>query len=577
MPAISVIVPVFNIEPYLHRCVDSILKQVFTDFELILVDDGSTDRSGAICDEYAAQDSRVHVIHKENGGVSTARNAGIDWAVANSDSQWLAFVDSDDWLHPNYLAYLYRAAMENGVKVSACGYRNATDQSEIIEMEDYSTTVLLWEELFLKGGLLSEVSWSKLYAKNVLHGLRYPVGKCHEDEFLTYKLISQSPSISLVNCDLYYYFYNCDGLTKTSSPLKPWELVEAFEERLEYFQEQRNRKVLPKCIDRYLWSIFKAGRGLQVTEGIPEKDRAYWGKQMQKKMRHILFRYFPMTLKRSYVRYYVLAYPNLLEPLRRVYHAFKKSMLDVRKNGVSYDKSVENSKIVLQMIVHNECGRYLERALQSMADFVDYYVIVDDASTDDTPQLLEDLLRDYPHTIVRNKESLFHVEYKLRQQLWDEVSKHDPGWVLALDADEVLQDGAGVIIRRLIQNKSVDCYRFKNYDMWNEDEYREDPYWCSHKMYYLYLFRFSKSQKYHWRKMNQHCGRFPIEAWQVPYANINLKIQHFGWARKEDREAKYKRYMTLDGEGKWGVMEQYQSILDEHPTLKRYDELSSEL
>ena len=103
MPTISVIVPVYKVEPYLNRCVDSILRQTYQDFELILVDDGSPDRCGEICDEYARQDSRVHVIHKENGGLSDARNAGIDWVEANSDSRWLIFADSDDWVHPELL------------------------------------------------------------------------------------------------------------------------------------------------------------------------------------------------------------------------------------------------------------------------------------------------------------------------------------------------------------------------------------------------------------------------------------------------------------------------------------------
>ena len=103
MPQISVIVPVYKVEPYLRRCVDSILGQTFTDFELILVDDGSPDNCPAICDEYARKDTRVHVIHQENGGLSAARNAGIDWAFANSDSQWLTSVDSDEWVHPEML------------------------------------------------------------------------------------------------------------------------------------------------------------------------------------------------------------------------------------------------------------------------------------------------------------------------------------------------------------------------------------------------------------------------------------------------------------------------------------------
>ena len=101
--AISVIVPVYNTEKYLHRCVDSILAQTFTDFELLLIDDGSTDSSGAICDEYAQKDSRVRVFHKENGGVSSARNLGLDKAKG----KWVTFVDSDDWIKESFLNKLY--------------------------------------------------------------------------------------------------------------------------------------------------------------------------------------------------------------------------------------------------------------------------------------------------------------------------------------------------------------------------------------------------------------------------------------------------------------------------------------
>ena len=103
MALISVVVPVYNVEKYIHQCIDSILSQTFTDLELILVDDGSPDRCPQICDRYAEQDQRIHVIHQKNGGLSAARNAGIDWAFANSDSQWITFVDSDDWVHPELL------------------------------------------------------------------------------------------------------------------------------------------------------------------------------------------------------------------------------------------------------------------------------------------------------------------------------------------------------------------------------------------------------------------------------------------------------------------------------------------
>ena len=116
---ISIVVPIYKVEKYIHRCIESILAQTFTDFDLILVDDGSPDNCGKICDEYAVKDKRIHVIHKENGGLSDARNAGIDWAFANSDSEWITFIDSDDWIHPKYLETLYNAVFTS----SYCEYR----------------------------------------------------------------------------------------------------------------------------------------------------------------------------------------------------------------------------------------------------------------------------------------------------------------------------------------------------------------------------------------------------------------------------------------------------------------------
>ncbi len=140
MSTVSIIVPVYKVEPYLRRCVDSILAQTFTDFELILVDDGSPDNCPAICDEYVEKDDRVHVIHQENGGLSAARNAGIDWAFANSNSQWLNFVDSDDWVHPEYLERLRNAA-GNKEFTSICGYIKASGEVPSIDEESLKVSI----------------------------------------------------------------------------------------------------------------------------------------------------------------------------------------------------------------------------------------------------------------------------------------------------------------------------------------------------------------------------------------------------------------------------------------------------
>ena len=122
MSSICVIIPIYDAEAYLYRCVDSVLRQTLQDFELILIDDGSLDNSGLICDDYAGQDNRIHVIHQENRGLSAARNAGLDYAFENLKCDWISFIDSDDWVHPRYLEILFKSVNDKKVKVSACNH-----------------------------------------------------------------------------------------------------------------------------------------------------------------------------------------------------------------------------------------------------------------------------------------------------------------------------------------------------------------------------------------------------------------------------------------------------------------------
>ena len=127
MPKISVIVPVYNVEKHLPRCIESILAQTFSDFELILVNDESSDNSGQICDEYSMRDNRIKVIHQKNGGPGSARNTGIDYVMQQEKAKWICFVDSDDWLHPQYLEILYKAARQENCKIAICRQLQSID------------------------------------------------------------------------------------------------------------------------------------------------------------------------------------------------------------------------------------------------------------------------------------------------------------------------------------------------------------------------------------------------------------------------------------------------------------------
>ncbi len=254
MAQISIIVPVYKVEPYLRRCVDSILNQSFSDFELILVDDGSPDNCGAICDEYAAKDSRVYVIHQKNGGLSAARNAGIDWAFAHSDSTWLTFVDSDDWIHPQMLEALYNAVRKDGTSVAVCGYQETSGEDPVVLSDQLSSSLWTPDDFYVQHNCNATLAWGKLYEKRCFETLRYPVGKIHEDEYVTYQILFQLPKISVIPAPLYAYFVNMEGLTKSTWSPKWLDAWGAFEEQIRFFHETGRTELEKRQILVYLWN-----------------------------------------------------------------------------------------------------------------------------------------------------------------------------------------------------------------------------------------------------------------------------------------------------------------------------------
>lgn len=243
-----------------------------------------------------------------------------------------------------------------------------------------------------------------------------------------------------------------------------------------------------------------------------------------------------------------------------------------KKSKFNKKRITNNDKIVLSMIVHNESGRYLEKTLDKALKVVDAVLIIDDASTDNTLEICEEKLKNITHKIIHNEKSMFHKEYKLRKLQWSETLKFNPGWILSLDADEVLEDRAPELIKQLIKIDNIDVYNFKLFDMWNETEYRDDKWWSAHNSYMTFLIRYQPKFKYKFKKTNQHCGRLPKNLKYLENADIDLKIKHFGWAREEDRKAKYERYKKLDKDGKYGVIEQYESILDKTPNLRKFED-----
>lgn len=239
---ISVIVPIFKVEQYLKECVDSILAQTYAPLEIILVDDGSPDSCPALCDEYAARFERVRVLHKANGGLSDARNVGIETARG----EWLAFIDSDDFIAPDFIEALYQAAKAAETKLAIAGFSYVDEAGVEIDKEkntaSFSLQVLnegeFWREHSFGCGIACTAAWSKLYHRSLLEGVRFEKGKLHEDEFILHNIIRQCPRIATVSKPLYRYRQRGGSIMAGAHERLNFDAMTAFLLRYDYLEEK---------------------------------------------------------------------------------------------------------------------------------------------------------------------------------------------------------------------------------------------------------------------------------------------------------------------------------------------------
>ena len=232
-PLISVIVPIYKVEPYLRECVDSILGQTHGTLEVILVDDGSPDACPAICDEYAARDARVRVIHKTNGGLSDARNVGLDVARG----EWVGFVDSDDVVEPTMYEVLLSCAQKAHAQIAVCNFAEFNDgpDAEMLWTRGVKSRMELTGReaccLLMVDDELQNYAWNKLYAARLWEGVRFPVGQKYEDVNTTYKLVEKAERVVLIPDALYGYRLREDGIVGSRSLVGEFDCVQANLER----------------------------------------------------------------------------------------------------------------------------------------------------------------------------------------------------------------------------------------------------------------------------------------------------------------------------------------------------------
>lgn len=307
MAYLSIIIPVYNAEKYLHNCMDSILAQTFEDFEVILVNDGSTDSSGALCDKYAQKDSRIKVIHQENQGQAVARNHALDIVTG----EYIGFVDSDDYIHPRMYEVLIQNAQECNAQISIGGYRTVFDFESMEEIQELDTKPKAWNgKEFLTHCLLDSIDkkpwilWDKIFHRSCFENIRMPEGRINEDNAIVYKILYESDCVADCNAPFYYYYQNPDSTVNQAFKHKHLDWLLVPQEMIEYFFEKQDEVLLDKANRMYLSALEDMYRKAHV--GL--KDRA-----VDKRLKQDLMKQYQKEKKRYSIS--VKTHPGLYEIL----------------------------------------------------------------------------------------------------------------------------------------------------------------------------------------------------------------------------------------------------------------------
>ena len=263
-PLISVIVPIYNVERYLPKCIESIINSTYTNLEILLIDDGSTDQSAQICSNFTKIDNRILVVTKENGGLSSARNLGLDRAKG----KFICFVDADDFIHPEMITVLYKQLADGNTDFAYCQYTkvyenesiqyNNIPQSYTVEEKDRDMAfqTLLSEELEIK------LAWNKLYRAELFRDLRYKEGYLHEDEFLIHHLLGKIKKIKKVNVSLYYYLQRQNSIMGSLSLKRVNHTIQAYEDRITFI---RSKQKLKRFTDQCILMLLSTCKRLYIT------------------------------------------------------------------------------------------------------------------------------------------------------------------------------------------------------------------------------------------------------------------------------------------------------------------------
>jgi len=277
-PLVSIIVPIYKVEPYLQRCIDSIVSQTYTNLEIILVDDGSPDGCPQICDEYAAKDNRIVVIHKENGGLSDARNAGLDICKG----EYVSFVDSDDWIADSFIENLAKAIYQSNADIGVADFiRTSLPFTAKVQLEssphlEELNSLQSVKKLWTKDYVTFVIACAKIYKASLFAGIRFPKGKIHEDEYTTYKLLYRASKTVFLNAPLYFYFQRDDSIMGKVAPCSV-RALKAYVERYQFFRKNDN-EIANLCLSTLCWDLlFAYGQSKQgkIIQGFSDPNEIF--------------------------------------------------------------------------------------------------------------------------------------------------------------------------------------------------------------------------------------------------------------------------------------------------------------
>ena len=328
MPEITVIVPVYKAEAFLADCIDSILVQSFSDFEILLVDDGSPDNCGRICDEYAARYDRIHVIHQKNQGQAAARNHALAYAQSN----WICFVDSDDLIHPQMLEYLYKAVQETAAPVSMCGMLEAVTLPESfckereVAFEVFGMDEESLSSLYDADEYPGWVACAKLIRRDLIEAYPFREGRVYEDNEAVGRWLCKGGSLARTKEMLYFYRGNPDSTTKSEFRLKRLDYLWALESLIGYYGELGYLQMRQRFIDRYIDAVLSSCYGARFLLQRPDVV-----KQIEKSTKLFLHRENIQLNRKQFEDLLEVTHPKLV----KLYWPVSGAVRTLRQNGVS--------------------------------------------------------------------------------------------------------------------------------------------------------------------------------------------------------------------------------------------------